>query len=226
MERQNETPERGDRTTTGGAANTPRFPGESPAVRSAADHQIPEETGGGMSAAGRGAGSETEKELERTRDLVAERAAPVMAEKTQEALQETARNVAGDPEIREQVKRTASAVQEDAGRMARDRMGAIAQRAEDRVTGGMKQAAERIEDAAHRLDRVAEERTADASGATARAGEMAHTVADTMESVARYLRENDARGLRQDLERQVREKPLQTLLVGLAAGWVAGKILR
>ena len=210
---------------TGGAANTPPFEREPAAVRTASDHQIPDRTAG-MSAPGAGGETDTERELERTRDLVAERAAPVVAEKTQEALREAAGEAMHDPEVREQVKRTASAAQQDAQRIAREKMGALGSRAETKINEGMQQAADRIEDVAERIDRMADERMGDGSGARARAGEMAHSTADTLESVARYLRENDAQELRADLERQVREKPVQTLLVGVAAGWVAGKILR
>ena len=60
----------------------------------------------------------------------------------------------------------------------------------------------------------------------ARAGDMAHGLADGMESAAGYLRSNDVEQLRGDLRRQMRERPLQTLLIGVAAGWVVGKILR
>lgn len=97
--------------------------------------------------------------------------------------------------------------------------------AEERVNQGMKQAADRLEQAAGRIDTLADERLS-GTGAAARAGDMAHTVADTMESMAGYLRSNDAQGLRSDLETQVRNKPLQTLLIGVAAGWLVGKILR
>lgn len=36
----------------------------------------------------------------------------------------------------------------------------------------------------------------------------------------------DSGGLRGLLEHQVRERPLPTLLLGVLAGWVAGKLLR
>lgn len=213
----------GRRTGGGGAANTPPFEGQPPAVRSAGDHQIPDRTSGMSAGSGT---SETERELERTRDLLAERAAPVMAEKTQEAVREAASEAMHDPEVREQVKRTASAAQHDAQRVAREKMGALGSRAETRINEGMQQAADRIDDVAERIDRLADERIGEAGGARGRAGEMAHSAADTLESVARYLRENDAHELRSDLERQVRARPVQTLMVGVAAGWVAGKILR
>lgn len=208
----------------GGPANTPPFE-ELATGRSISDHQTPGRTSG-MSAAGAGGTTETERELERTRDLMAERAAPVMAEKTQEAVREAASDAMHDPEVRDQLKRTASAAQHDVQRIAREKMGALGSRAETKINEGMQQAADHIEDAAERIDRLADERLGDASGARAKAGEMAHSTADTLESVASYLRENDAQELRADLERQVRAKPMQTLMIGVAAGWMAGKILR
>lgn len=98
--------------------------------------------------------------------------------------------------------------------------------AESRVNQAMDRAADRLGSAATRLDSEIDRRTEGATGGRARAGEMGHSVAETLDAVSRYLRENDAQGLRRDLERQVRERPLQTLLIAVAAGWVTGKILR
>jgi ElaB/YqjD/DUF883 family membrane-anchored ribosome-binding protein len=213
----------------GGSANTPPFEGDTPAMRTAADHQIPEDTTTVRASGGRTGTqpkSETERELERTRDMVAKTAAPAIAEKTQEAIEETTDRLAHNPQVKEQVRRTAEAVQHDAQRMAKEKMGEMAGRAEDKVNQGLNQAADRIDQAAHRLDQIADQQAGGAGGPRAKAGQMAHSVADTMESVAGYLRSNDARKLRGDLERQVRERPVQTLLIGVAAGWLAGKILR
>ncbi|MDQ3557454.1 MAG: hypothetical protein M3409_11865, partial [Gemmatimonadota bacterium] len=67
---------------------------------------------------------------------------------------------------------------------------------------------------------------AGSTGASAQMGSIANGAAGAMESTARYLRDNDVEALRQDLEGQVKENPLQTLLIGVAAGWIVGKILR
>lgn len=206
----------------GGAANTPPFGTQRTAVDTAADHQIPPETGGTNT----GGTTETEREVERTRDVLAKSAAPVVAEHMQEAVEETASRVASDPQVKEQMKRTASAVQHDAQRMAKEKVGEVTGKVQERVNQKMNQAADTIDSAARRLDDLADRQTQGATGPRARAGEMAHTAADTMESVANYLRSNDVQGLRRDMERQVNERPLQTLLVAVAAGWLAGKILR
>lgn len=104
-------------------------------------------------------------------------------------------------------------------------MGQVAGQAQQKVNQGIQQAADRLDQAARQVDRLANERLG-GSGAQARAGQMAHSLADSMESVAGYLRSSDTDTLRRDLERQVRERPLQTLLIAVATGWVTGKILR
>lgn len=102
--------------------------------------------------------------------------------------------------------------------------GGAAARAQERIALRMRQAAERLGSAAERIEEIADERLTD--GPLERAGRLAHSVAGSMDSVAGYLREGDVERVRRDLERRVRERPLQSLLLGVAAGWVAGKILR
>jgi ElaB/YqjD/DUF883 family membrane-anchored ribosome-binding protein len=96
---------------------------------------------------------------------------------------------------------------------------------EDRANQVLGRAAEGLETAANRLSGLTE-RGGEQGGALGRATDFAQQAAGTMESTARYLRDNDVRALQSDVERMVREKPLQTLLIGVAAGWVLGKILR
>lgn len=104
--------------------------------------------------------------------------------------------------------------------------GQIRNKTQDRLNDGLRTAADRLESAAENIDGIAEDRLDDAGGRRARAGELAHTFADSLDSLADYLRDNDIQSLQRNLERQVRERPLQTILVGVAAGWVVGKILR
>jgi ElaB/YqjD/DUF883 family membrane-anchored ribosome-binding protein len=87
-------------------------------------------------------------------------------------------------------------------------------------------AADGLETAANRLTGLTDRGGSTPSGAMGKANDLAQQAASTMESTARYLRDNDVRALQGDVERMVREKPLQTLLIGVAAGWVLGKILR
>ena len=107
-------------------------------------------------------------------------------------------------------------------RVARD----FGARMEHRLNWTVGAAAERLAHTAGRLDRFAGEHTATASGATARAGSMARSVAEMMEATADFLRGNDVGSLGAELRRQVRQHPIQTLFIGVAAGWATGKILR
>jgi ElaB/YqjD/DUF883 family membrane-anchored ribosome-binding protein len=174
----------------------------------------------------RSAMPETERELERTRDMVAQAAAPVMAEKTQEAIEETGRRLAGDERIKNQIERTTDAIKHDAQRMVSDQVNRVTGRIEDRANELKDRAAGSLEDTAQRIDDLADRHLDGGQGVRAQAGNLAHSTADTFESAARYLRSNDMGALQSDLERQVRRHPMQTLLVAVAAGWVAGKILR
>jgi len=167
-------------TGTGGSANTPAFGSDAGAMRTAADHQIPDRTAPAHAASMGGA--------------------------------------AGGG--------TATTTGQRAGESTQERASGMMDRAEEKLTQGMRQAGDRIDSLAQRLDEVAEQRLSGAQGPQARVGQAAHSVADTMDSVANYLRNNDAQALRGDLERQMRERPLQTLLVAVAAGWVVGKVLR
>lgn len=197
-------------TGTGGPANTPPFGSERNAISTAADHQIPEQTspahaasiGSGLGgsetgAAGGTSGGEGSTREEGSLSGVGAFAGGGTATQAQPAT--------------EQLSQRASD---------------MASQAEDRLNQGMKQAAERIDTMAQRLTQVADERLSGSTGAKARVGDTAHSVADTMQSVADYLRNHDTQALRGDLERQMRERPLQTLFVAVAAGWLVGKILR
>jgi len=206
-------------------ANEPmRGPGGGPAGNTPSFDRPSQQRAGGS-----GGESRTEREIERTRDMVAEAAAPVMAEKTQEAIKETAQRLTEGPmgdQMKEQMRRTASAVRADARDALRARAGEVRERLEDRANDFMDRAATGLENAARRMDSMADRQGTGRGKAQARAGEFAHDAADRMEDIAGYLRENDVRAVQRDLEQQVRERPLQTLLIGVAAGWVAGKILR
>ena len=108
-----------------------------------------------------------------------------------------------------------------AQRMARE----LGERVEGRLNRSLGGAAARLQAAAGRIDRLAERPGAE-SPLAGPVGEVAHGVADLLETAAGYLRDHEVESLREDLRRQVRERPLQTLLLSVAAGWVVGKILR
>jgi hypothetical protein len=95
---------------------------------------------------------------------------------------------------------------------------------QERADRAMDEAAERLAGAAERLDRLAER--IPQKGVGTRAGHLGHSTADTLESVARFLRDNDVAGLQRDFGRLVSGRPLSMLLLAVAAGFVTGKVLR
>jgi hypothetical protein len=100
-----------------------------------------------------------------------------------------------------------------------DRISEEAERQKRRAAAG-------LETASRRIHEEAERRTEGRGGIAGSAGQAAHRIADRGEEFADYLRGTDVDDIRSALERQVREHPLQTLLVAVAAGWLIGKILR
>jgi ElaB/YqjD/DUF883 family membrane-anchored ribosome-binding protein len=166
---------------------------------------------------------ETQRTLEEARDEIAREAAPVVAEKMQEAIAETTEQLSGT--VAEQAKKTAEAVGHDAQRLVREKAAQVREGVENRVDGALDQTADRLQGAAGSLHQAAD-RLSEQGGVRATAGRWAHEVADAGENAAGYLRDTDMHELTTSLERQVRERPLQTLLVAAAAGWLVGKILR
>lgn len=201
-----------ERDGRAGAANTPPFGAQPRAVETAANHQI-------ASQSGESAGSrdEAERPLDQAADV------PPYGGIAAGAPGETDRRSGADASTHDDSDEQGETAYRWEGRS--DSGGGAGARAKDPISEGMIRAAERLEDAADRIE-AALGGASQEGGARARAGEMAGSLTDTMDSVARYLRANDARDLRADVESRVRERPLQTLLAGLAAGWIAGKILR
>jgi len=165
---------------------------------------------------------ETQRVLEETRDKVAKEAAPVVAEKMQEAITETTERL-GDT-MGEQAKKTAEALRHDAGHAVEQKAGEVLNRVENSVDRGIDRAAEGLQTGARRLHETADR--IGGPGVRGTASRVAHQAADLGEDAAGYLRETDFEDLRSSLEHQVRERPLQTLAIAAAAGWLVGKILR
>jgi ElaB/YqjD/DUF883 family membrane-anchored ribosome-binding protein len=213
--------------SSAGSANTPTFDrgasgsgdqhGRPPSHR-----EIQEGTLGGERMEGI-AMPETQRALEETRDKVAREAAPVIAEKMQEAIAETSEQLSGT--LGEQAKKTAEAVRHDAQRIVGERVEQVRDRVEEGIDRGIDQAADRLGGAAQSLHQTADRHLA-GGGVRGTAGRLAHGVADAGENAAEYLRNTEVNDLTQALERQVRENPLQTLLISAATGWLVGKILR
>jgi hypothetical protein len=93
-----------------------------------------------------------------------------------------------------------------------------------RADEAMDNAAETLAGAAERIDRLADR--IPQKGVGTRAGALGHSAADTLESVARFLRDNDVAGLQRDFGRLVSARPLSMLLLAVGTGFVAGKVLR
>jgi hypothetical protein len=96
----------------------------------------------------------------------------------------------------------------------------VRQRAARGALSGLDRLAERIDEVAERIERIAEGRL---NGA---AGEAARATVERLEGTADFLRTSDLNSLRSDLERQVRARPLQSVVLAVGAGWLLGKIMR
>jgi len=98
------------------------------------------------------------------------------------------------------------------------------QELQGRADGLMDEAAEQLEDAAQRIDNLADR--VPGKGLGAKAQGMASGAADTLESVARFMRDNDVNTLQRDLGRIVSDHPLQAVLAAVGAGFIVGKLIR
>lgn len=94
----------------------------------------------------------------------------------------------------------------------------------DRADDMMDQAAERLEEVAGKVESVAG--LIPKKGIGAQANNYGHTAADTLETVARWLRDNDTGTLQRELGGLVSNRPLSMMLLAVGAGFVAGKVLR
>jgi hypothetical protein len=94
----------------------------------------------------------------------------------------------------------------------------------DRADNMMDQAAERLEEVAERVESVAG--LIPKKGIGEQANNYGHTAADTLETVARWLRDNDTATLQRELGGLVANRPLSMMLLAVGAGFVAGKVLR
>jgi hypothetical protein len=94
----------------------------------------------------------------------------------------------------------------------------------DRADDMMDQAAEKLEEVAEKVDSVAG--LIPKKGIGAQANNYGHTAADTLETVARWLRDNDTATLQRELGGLVANRPLSMVLLAVGAGFVAGKVLR
>lgn len=99
----------------------------------------------------------------------------------------------------------------------RERDGA-AERGRARLADAVEGIGERIEDQGHVLRAR--------GGARRKAGKAAIQAGRALESGASYLREHEIDELRQDIEERVRERPLASLALAAAAGFLLARIIR
>jgi ElaB/YqjD/DUF883 family membrane-anchored ribosome-binding protein len=92
-------------------------------------------------------------------------------------------------------------------------------KAQEQVEAGKERAATGMERAAEQV----RERVSSQGGMAGKAGEK---VAEGMERSATYLREHSTEDMRGDVERYVREHPMQAMAGALVAGFVLSRILR
>jgi ElaB/YqjD/DUF883 family membrane-anchored ribosome-binding protein len=84
----------------------------------------------------------------------------------------------------------------------------------DRASAGLDRAADMIRERGEQM------------GGGSGAGSSAAMVADKLDAASTYLRDKDSAQLIADLERVVRQKPTQSLLVAAGVGFLLSKILR
>ena len=114
-----------------------------------------------------------------------------------------------------EAEQSASEMGDNAKRQASEVGDKVTEQADEATT----KAGGSIENVAGKLREQAEGQ----SGVTAQAGTK---VADTMESTASYLKEHDTQEMLDDLERYVREHPMQALAGAVVGGFLIGRILR
>src|SRR5436190_6590640 len=106
-----------------------------------------------------------------------------------------------------------SRVRERAGQMA-DKVAETVDRQRDNAVTGLNRAASTLHEKAEEIP----------GGATAT--QFTHTIADGMESVARYMREADFDDIKDNVLETCRKYPAQTLIGALAVGFLVGRAMR
>ncbi len=98
-------------------------------------------------------------------------------------------------------------------------------RAAESANRGFEHFADRLDEVAERIDRLATDRLG-GTGGRERAADAAHSTAGWLAGLSDYMRETDLDNLRLDIEDQVRQNPLRSVLIAVGAGWLIGKIVR
>lgn len=83
-----------------------------------------------------------------------------------------------------------------------------------------------LETTAEAMDRAGRWVESKDGAAATRAASLAHNMADSLESAARYLRTGDLDAMRRDMEQGIRTHPLRSALIAVGAGFILGRLIR
>ena len=134
--------------------------------------------------------------------------------------------------VGERARQTADDLRsKDAGELiddARNKAGDLAETARQKTSEATAVAADKVETAMNatgeqfsNLAQTVRERAPEG-----RMGDVATTAADAIERSGQYLQQSDLQSIRGDLERIIRERPIESLLVGLGVGYLLARGLR
>jgi hypothetical protein len=143
----------------------------------------------------------------------------------------TGGDVGGGGGVADRARNVANQAQErlsDVGSTVRERAGTVKNSLADALQAG----AERLRSRGGGSQQLAgatgygDQSMTTTDGGTNRVAELGDRVAGGLQSSADWLREADLDGLRQGVERQVRENPGRTLLIAVGLGYLLGKAFR
>ena len=148
----------------------------------------------------------TQRELDRTADK---------AHNTVDRASDTAHNAVDT--VTDKAQQVASDVK-DRAQQAASKAQDIGQQAVDRADDATTTVGEKMTDAAQAIRERAP--------ATGTVGNVADTAATTLERAGTYLQQQDLADMRSDLENIIRRHPIESLLVGLGAGYLLARSMR
>ncbi|HEU5090392.1 MAG TPA: hypothetical protein VFT99_23215 [Roseiflexaceae bacterium] len=105
----------------------------------------------------------------------------------------------------------------DAARDAQHKAEAVASDVNTRADETMTTAGEKMEELAQSVREKAPE---------GKLGDVAYTAANKLEEGGRYLQEADLESIRTDLERVIRQRPIESLLIGFGVGYLLARATR
>jgi len=127
--------------------------------------------------------------------------------------------------VMDQAEGAAGTVQEKAGQAldtAKEKMSQVTDQATTKVDAGMDKAAGGLETIAETIRDKGQAIGGEGGGVQSAVG----TAADKLDSAAQYLRDKDTDQLMTELEGLVRRKPVESMVVAAAVGFVLSKVLR